>query len=83
MAFDPVLYDDVIAAFTVDANHLREMAAKIVEGGRDALFRRRMPYACVQLSCAGEKRLPLLRPLCYDNEIQILVKEVAFSCSHF
>ena len=46
MAFDSVLYDDVIAAFTVDANHLREMAAKIVEGGRDALFRRRMPYAC-------------------------------------
>ena len=32
MAFDPVLYDDVIGAFTVDANHLREMAAKIVEG---------------------------------------------------
>ena len=32
MAFDSVLYDDVIAAFTVDANHLREMAAKIVEG---------------------------------------------------
>ena len=32
MTFDPVLYDDVIAAFTVDANHLREMAAKIVDG---------------------------------------------------
>ncbi|MFC2316109.1 MAG: hypothetical protein ACFNLO_09490 [Selenomonas massiliensis] len=30
MAFDSVLYDDVIAAFTVDANRLREMAAKIV-----------------------------------------------------
>ena len=27
MAFDPVLYDDIIAAFTVDAEHLHEAAA--------------------------------------------------------